>query len=183
MQRDKHIYLVRHGTTKASKTNRLPIDSDSLTFVGIIQMYVLAFQMRSILSKAKIISSTLTRATQTASILARVANNTYVCSDLCNERNMFDSETYESLTRMHSRWGKLLQHIASFEEDIVVIVTHAAFIKVLFNLADSMDEAFEFEKFNKMYGLAPGTRCHFVYSHDRKMPPRLIAVQPPLFLK
>lgn len=155
----KTVYFVRHGETAGNKKKFFQTSDTPLSDEGRKQAEFIAQRVTKLGIEA-IIASTMDRAKETAQIISRNIHVPVETTDLLRERilpkeqrgntmdvpavmriteevsvhfgepgwRLSDEETFEELKE---RTGKVLQHLESRRENIILCVTHGVFMRML----------------------------------------------------
>jgi len=148
----KNIYFLRHGKTTLNKSGKHQFSDTVLSETGIQQAHAIAEKIKDIKIDV-IISSTLERTMQTASIVAEKINVPIETSELLVElrrpselwgKNWFEPKSLwimgnlyfrvydknwhysdeENLEEFHERAKQALNYIANRPEENILVVTH-----------------------------------------------------------
>lgn len=155
----KKIYLVRHGESEANVEKRHGGPESPLTELGFKQAEDIA-QRVSTFPIQKIISSTMTRAQQTAEVIGKKLKLSIETSDLfvevrgpseLNNTSYLDPKAQETFKLLNEKYGEegfrigdgevfedhtkraqgALQLLVQQEEEHIAVVTHGLFLRIL----------------------------------------------------
>ncbi len=156
---------MRHGETLSNAQNIEPDVIEKLNEHGIYQVNTAAHTFASKTKVDYIVSSTLVRSLETATIMSRSFDTHAIKNKLFNERKFAPLEPYNLfIYRAHDAWRSLM----AVEHSSILVCSHASMIKQILWIAlygDSPDEC-TFEQFNTTYGILNAGIIHICSNDD-----------------
>ncbi|MBF05397.1 hypothetical protein CL644_01680 [bacterium] len=163
------VYFIRHAETFAARKNMIPKKNTGITLGGFAQSLNAAREIKTLCGEV-LLSSSLRRAKQTAWTMNTILRVSREEVSFLNERTVTLKKgeiEWETLTSLNERLLLVSSMVQNREEKVILVVTHATFIKALlmmYTYGEMWKDSFE--SFNSQWKLSPLDYLHVQFFND-----------------